>query len=103
MDKSAIIETAQQYAQIVAKELNPSTILLYGSYAKNTANSESDIDIAVIFDGFDGNWLETSSRLWRLRRGISDDIEPILLDRTQDLSGFVEDIFKTGEVLYSAG
>ena len=103
MDRTAAIETAQQYAQLVAQELRPSVVLLYGSYAKDTAHSESDIDIAVVFDGFNGNWLETSSKLWRLRRDISDDIEPILLDRAHDPSGFVEDIFKTGEVLYSAG
>jgi len=29
-------------------------------------------------------------------------IEPILLDRTQDPSGFVEEVFNTGEILYSA-
>ena len=57
----------------------------------------------MVFDGFTGDWLDASSRLWRLRRGISDDIEPILLDRTQDLSGFIEQIFNTGEVLYKAG
>jgi len=81
--------------------LKPSVILLYGSYAKNTADADSDIDVAVVFDGFQGDWLETSARLWKLRRNISDDIEPILLDRTQDKSGFIKEIFRTGEVLYS--
>ena len=101
MDKSTAIKTAQQYAQVVAGELNPYAVLLYGSYAKGTATPESDIDIAVIFNGYTGDWHKDSARLWRLRRGISDDIEPILLDRTKDPSGFVADIFKTGEVLYS--
>jgi len=101
MDKSTAIKAARQYAQIVAEELKPSVILLYGSYAKGAAHADSDIDVAVVFDGFNGNWLETSSRLWRLRRDISDDIEPILLDRTQDKSGFIEDVFKTGKILYS--
>ena len=102
MDKSAIIETARRYAQVVAGELNPSTILLYGSYAQNTAHAGSDIDVAVIFDGFSGNWLETSARLWKLRRGISDDIEPILLDIKRDESGFIAGILRTGEVLYGS-
>ena len=102
MDRAAAIKTAQQYAQIVAGELSPSAILLYGSYAKGMAHVGSDIDVAVVFDGFNGNWLETSSKLWKLRRDISDDIEPILLDRMKDPSGFVEDIYKVGEILYSA-
>jgi len=103
MDRGTAIRTAQQYAQAVAKELHPAVILLYGSCAKGTQSENSDIDVAVVFDGFDGDWLKMSARLWKLRRGISDDIEPILLDRKQDdPSGFVADVFRTGEVLYSA-
>ena len=101
MDKITAIDAARQYAQLVAQELKPATILLFGSYAKNTVNSDSDIDVAVVFNGFDGDWLDTSARLWRLRRDISDNIEPILLDSSNDASGFIENIFKTGEILYS--
>jgi predicted nucleotidyltransferase len=74
--------------------------VLYGSHAKGDVHQDSDIDVAVIFDGFSGDWLKTSSFLWRLRRDISFDIEPILLDRTKDKSGFVANIFKTGQVIY---
>ena len=101
MDKTTVIKTATQYAQIVAEELKPYAIFLYGSYANGTPHAESDIDVAVVFDGFNGNWLEISAKLWKLRREISDDIEPVLLDRTQDKSGFVNNIIKTGELLYS--
>ena len=102
MDRATAIITAQQYAQAVAEALKPAVILLYGSYAKGTQSGNSDIDVAVVFDGFDGDWLKVSAQLWKLRRGISDDIEPILLDRAQgDPSGFVAEIFKTGEVLYT--
>jgi hypothetical protein len=62
----------------------------------------SDIDIAVIINGFDGNWLETASMLCGLSRNISLDIEPHLLDETCDRSGFVEHVVKTGEVIYKA-
>jgi len=40
--------------------------------------------------------------LWRLRRNISFDIEPILLDSTEDKSGFVKNIHKTGQIIYNA-
>ena len=56
-----------------------------------------------LFDGYDGNWLNDSATLWGLTIKISTLIEPILLDRTKDPSGFVEGIFKSGEVLYQAG
>ena len=101
MDRNAAIEIANQYARAVVSELSPSSVFLYGSYASEKAHPNSDIDVAVVFDGFDGNWLKTSAMLWKLRRDISDDIEPILLDSTKDPSGFLGEIIKTGEILYN--
>ena len=102
LDKETVIDVVREYANVVAKELSPAAIVLYGSYAKGNAHNDSDIDVAVIFDGFTGNWHETSSMLWRLRRNISFEIEPILLDSTEDKSGFVKNIYKTGHIIYNA-
>jgi len=102
MDRNTALTTATEYAAEVRKVLNPFTIIMYGSHVKGTATSDSDIDIAVIFDGYNGNWLKDSALLWNLTRKISTSIEPVLLDRTQDPSGFVEQIFNTGEILYSS-
>ena len=102
MDQRTVISTVEQYADAVKKEFSPFAVVLFGSYAKNNAHEDSDIDVAVIFNGFTGDWLKTSSSLWRLRRGISFDIEPHLLDSTQDKSGFVRHVFKTGQVIYQA-
>jgi predicted nucleotidyltransferase len=96
MDKDEVIETVRKYAVKVRDALHPSAVVLYGSHASNSARMDSDIDVAVIFDGFSGDWLETSALLWRLRRDISDDIEPVLLDSTKDDSGFLQEIMKTG-------
>jgi predicted nucleotidyltransferase len=100
LDKRTVINTVERYADIVAKEFSPAAVVLYGSYAEGNPHDDSDIDVAVIFNGFKGDWLKVSSSLWRLRREISFDIEPILLDSTQDKSGFVANIFKTGQVIY---
>ena len=102
MDKNTAIKTATAYAAEVCRVLQPQTIILYGSYANGSPSQESDIDIAVIFNGYNGNWLKDSALLWKLTRQISTHIEPILLDRTRDSSGFVENILAQGEVLYSA-
>ena len=102
LDKEAVINTVEKYAGIVAKELSPFAIVLYGSYAKGNPHEDSDIDVAVIFNGFSGDWLKTSTRLWRLTEDISFDIEPILLDSTEDKSGFVRNVYKTGKVIYRA-
>ncbi|MDR1669290.1 MAG: nucleotidyltransferase domain-containing protein, partial [Oscillospiraceae bacterium] len=93
------LSSATSYAAEVRKVFKPSSIVLYGSYAKGTPTTDSDIDVAVIFDGYTGNWLKDSALLWKLTHNVSTLIEPVLLDRTHDPSGFVEEIVNTGEVL----
>jgi predicted nucleotidyltransferase len=102
LDKGTVINTVEKYANAVKKEFSPMSIILFGSYAKGNAREESDIDVAVIFNGFSGDWLKASARLWRLTHDISFDIEPHLLDITQDKSGFTKHVIKTGEVIYKA-
>jgi len=104
LDKAAARQIAERYTESVCKALNPKTIILFGSYVNGTPHEHSDIDIAVVFSGFEGDWLDTAVLLQRLRRGIDDEvlngIEPHLLDEESDPSGFLEHIKKTGEVIY---
>jgi predicted nucleotidyltransferase len=102
LDKAMAIDAVRRYADEVTKEFAPNAIVLYGSYAKGNANEDSDIDVAVIFDGFSGDWIKASSRLWHLTRNVSTYIEPILLDITEDKSGFVKNVYKTGQIIYKA-
>jgi len=100
LDKATVINMARQYAFEVEKYIQPQAVVLFGSYAKGTAEENSDIDIAVILNGFSGDYLETSKQLYKLRRHISADIEPVLLDSSSyDDSGFVTEVLRTGEVL----
>jgi predicted nucleotidyltransferase len=75
---------------------------MFGSYVDGHPNEYSDIDVAIVFDRVEGNWLETWSNLFGLREGISFDIEPHMLDETCNQMGFLEHIRNTGEVLYQA-
>ncbi len=100
MDKAAAIACVRRYAEEVTKELNPEAIVMFGSYAAGQAREDSDIDVAVIFNGFEGDFLRVSSWLWSLTWQVSSHIEPILLDRTSDQSGFVAEVLKTGELIY---
>ncbi len=75
-------------------------IVLYGSYAKGTAGSDSDIDIAVIVDKVEGDYLDQQAKLYRLRRSVDLRIEPVLIEYGQDKSGFLKEIMDTGYVLY---
>ena len=102
LDKATVISAVKRYADLVVKEFAPVAVVLYGSYAAGTPRDDSDIDVAVVFNGFNGDWLDVSSALWRLRHEISFDIEPILLDSAHDKSGFTAHVFKTGQVIYRA-
>ncbi|MBQ7075650.1 MAG: nucleotidyltransferase domain-containing protein [Clostridia bacterium] len=79
--------------------MTPSAVVLYGSYANGTPTPDSDIDIAVVFDTFTGDFLETSALLYQLTCDISTSIEPILLDLSNDQSGFVHEVMTTGHLL----
>jgi len=102
MDKETALGCARRFANEVAKEIKPEQIVLYGSYASGRARDDSDIDIAVIFNGFDGDYLGVSSWLWSLTWKISSYIEPILLDVQNDRSGFAAEVLRTGERLLNA-
>jgi len=102
LDKATVISTVERYADAVKNEFSPDAVILFGSYVNGNPHEESDIDVGVVFNGFTGDWRETSSRLWHLAYDISWDIEPHLLDSTQDKSGFVKHVLKTGQIIYQA-
>ena len=96
MDRNKAIELSRIYSNEVKNLYNPYKIVLYGSYSRNEQTKYSDIDIAVIFDGFTGDWLKTSSDLWRMTEKADTIIEPVLLDLQNDPSGFVDEVLRTG-------
>ena len=102
LDKESVREIARKYADKVREVLNPASIVIFGSYINGTPHEYSDIDIAVIMNDYQGDWLQTYSMLFALKRHINLDIEPHLLDEAFDRSGFVEHVVKTGEYVYKS-
>lgn len=96
MDKRTALENSKRYAARIKEQFPNSKIMLYGSYSNGEPTENSDIDIAVIINNFTGNWLKTSSQLWRCTENIDMRIEPVLLDAMDDQSGFCEHILQTG-------
>lgn len=101
MDNREISEKINRFVESIIPEYNPKKIVLYGSYAKGTNNENSDIDIAVIVDEVEGSFLEREARLYKIRRSIDANIEPILLEQKNDKSGFLEHILSYGQVLFT--
>ena len=102
MDKESVITIAQRFSDLVARQLPVKLIVLYGSYAKENAGPDSDIDIAVIVERLEEDFLDTSARLFKLRRTVDFRIEPLLIKEGEDESGFLEDILEKGRILYSS-
>ena len=102
MDKPTALRHVKQYADIVRRNFKVKKIILYGSHSKNAAREHSDIDVAIVLDRVDGDFLSLEAKLFRLRREIDARIEPVLLEESNDRSGFLEEILKTGEVIYSS-
>ena len=101
MDRT-IIKSIKKFAELVSREFAVKKIILYGSYAKGTPNENSDIDVAVILDRYEGDILKANSRLFALVRDIDVRIEPILLELEHDKSGFIESIMRNGKVVFSS-
>ena len=96
MDKKSVIELAKRFSEQVYEFMPVQQIILYGSYAKDESKVDSDIDIAVIVEKLDGDYLNAQSKLFKLRRSIDLRIEPIIIEQSDDKSGFLEEILETG-------
>jgi len=99
MDKSEVISIVSQYKVLVAKHFDVESIILFGSYAKGNQNEDSDIDVAVVVNSIDSDFFTYAPLLWKLRREIDDRIEPVLIEKNRDESGFLEEILKTGLII----
>lgn len=103
MDKTTVKELVEDYAKLVVNNMVVKKIILYGSYARGDYRKDSDIDVAVVVskDSISKNILDDMAKLFKLRRSISTDIEPVLLIDEEDASGFLDSISEYGEVVYS--
>lgn len=87
----------EKIKEILLKEIECEAIVLFGSYARGTQNSESDIDIAI-----KSNSQVDKKRLYEVARKLEDelnkDIDLINLDEVGDT--FRYEILVNGKNLY---
>ena len=103
MDKERARKLVEEYSKLVIQNMIVSKIILYGSYARGDYRKDSDIDVAVVVprSSISKDILADMSKLFKLRRNISTDIEPVLLIDEEDASGFLQSILEYGDVVYS--
>lgn len=96
MDKNEAINKVKQYKILLGKHFMLENVYLFGSYANKTYKEDSDIDVAVVVSSISGDYFSVNPLLWKLRRQVDDRIEPILIDKNDDKSGFLEEIKRNG-------
>ena len=102
MDQSTAIQTVTNYVDYLKKQkYKIKKVYLFGSYAKDIYNKDSDIDIAPVMEKVDDPF-DTQIDLMNLRRKFDTRIEPhpFAVDEFDESHPFVFEILRTGnEVL----
>lgn len=96
MDKIEAIDIAKRYKQLLKEHIKFEKMYLFGSFAKKTSRKSSDIDVAIVVKKLHGDYFATVPLLWKLRRQVDDRIEPIIIEKNNDKSGFLDEIKKYG-------
>lgn len=96
MDQREAINKVKIYKALLSKHFAFDAIYLFGSYANDSGKEDSDIDVAVVASNISGDFFAVNPLLWKIRREVDDRIEPVLIDKNNDKSGFLDEIQKTG-------
>jgi predicted nucleotidyltransferase len=99
MDKREdIISKVREYKLLIQKDfpMEIEKVYLFGSYAKGTPREHSDIDVAVVVNHFEGNFFDVIPPIWKLTEQVDFRIEPHIIARDTDFSGFLDEIQRTG-------
>ena len=96
MDKKEVIEILKRYKELLSKHMQFESLILFGSYTKGAQKEDSDIDVAVVVNEMSGDYFETRPILWKISREVDDRIEPLILEKNHDASGFLEEVLRSG-------
>jgi predicted nucleotidyltransferase len=53
MDKNEAVKISQRYMRNVSRRYPVQSVILFGSFAKGTQHSDSDIDLAIVSDSLE--------------------------------------------------
>jgi predicted nucleotidyltransferase len=100
VDAETVTRLAESYAADVRRVLPVKRALLYGSYAKGTADAQSDVDICFFLDSYGGkrrmDVIKELLGLTHAYRGVFFEPIAFTVDDMQDDNPFVKEILQTG-------
>ncbi|WP_066640157.1 nucleotidyltransferase domain-containing protein [Desulfolucanica intricata] len=104
--ESEIINEISRLAQSLNKNIKVDSVILFGSYAKGTADKDSDVDIAVISPEFGRNPLKDKQLVYRTI--VKENIEPYFEIHTftpselkNSSNYFISEIRSTGKKIWT--
>ena len=100
MDKEQIIELVKIYAKKIQDIIAYKEIILYGSWAQDSAHENSDIDVAVVIKDEVKDLFDIESKLWGRCREVDLRIEPLIVIDKDDPAGFRNMVKRTGIKVY---
>lgn len=106
MAQKAIVKVLQRYLQEISSQNVPIEFgVLFGSYARDAARIDSDIDILVVSVLFDNDKsLDKRLQLWRVAARLDSRIEPIACGLQQwqsdTVSTIIEIARREGPLIY---
>ncbi len=101
MSQTDVINIIRAYLLVLKKAgINIDKAYLYGSYARNEANDESDIDVLLVSSLFDTDDDYVLSKPWLFTKKVDYRIEPLSIGlkkfTTDDTSPIIEVVRQTG-------
>ena len=102
-----LAEKIDDFVRRIRSAVTVEAVILYGSYAKGTADERSDIDVAVISPDFEGmsTW-QRQDAIARATVGRGYRLAPVGFASSEYHapagSSFLREIIRTGRVVYEA-
>jgi len=101
MAQSDVIKLLQLYIRLLNEAgLKIQKAFLYGSFARNEARVDSDIDVMLVSENFDSNDIKIKAKAWQLTRKVDLRIEPFTIGSkrffSDDDSALVDQVKKEG-------
>lgn len=93
-----IKEILKKIQKSLIEDFDPMAIILFGSYSRNTQNSESDIDIAILAENV--TKLEIFNKKQKLEELSGKDVDLVNLANEDMSDGFRYEILMNGVVLF---
>ena len=99
MAKSEVIDILRKYIFLLRAEgIAVDKAFLYGSYLSNTATNDSDIDLMIVTENENDDYL--AGKIWSLTQKVNSKIEPFLVGtnrfNSDDCSPLIDLVKRTG-------